>query len=79
MNPLPPHIQILFNQAQAAFAALAASAPSAQAKASIDAWMAQTLSGMGAVPRAEFELQREMLLHLRERVNQLESKLAAQG
>ncbi len=77
MNPVPSQFQAVFTQAQEAFATLALSVPSAEAKASFDAWMGQTLAKMGAVPRADFDTQREMLLALRERAAGLEALLDA--
>lgn len=74
---IPPQLQTLFADAQAAFDKLLAAAPVQEAKASADALMQQTLAKLGAVPRAEFEIQRDMLLALRERVAQLEAQLAA--
>ncbi len=78
-NPIPPQFQSLFTDAQAAFDKLIAAAPLQEAKASADALMQQTLAKMGAVPRAEFDIQRDMLLALRERVAQLEAQLTALG
>jgi BMFP domain-containing protein YqiC len=75
--PIPQQFQSLFTDAQAAFDKLIAAAPMQEAKANVDAMMQQTLAKLGAVPRAEFEIQRDMLITLRERVTQLEAQLAA--
>jgi BMFP domain-containing protein YqiC len=74
-HSIPPQFQTLFSDAQAAFDKLIAAAPLQEAKASADALMQQTLAKMGAVPRAEFDIQRDMLIALRERVTQLEAQL----
>jgi BMFP domain-containing protein YqiC len=73
---IPPQFQTLFTDAQAAFDKLIAAAPMQEAKASADALMQQTLAKMGAVPRADFDIQRDMLIALRERVALLEAQLA---
>ena len=78
-SPIPLQFQSLFTDAQAAFDKLVAAAPMQDAKANVDALMQQTLAKMGAVPRAEFDIQREMLIALRDRVAQLEAQLAALG
>jgi BMFP domain-containing protein YqiC len=78
-NPIPTQFQSLLSDAQAAFDKLLAAAPVQEAKANADALMQQTLAKMGAVPRAEFDIQRDMLIALRERVTQLEAQLAALG
>jgi BMFP domain-containing protein YqiC len=74
-HSIPPQFQTLFSDAQAAFDKLIAAAPLQEAKANADALMQQTLAKMGAVPRAEFDIQRDMLIALRERVTQLEAQL----
>lgn len=74
---IPPQFQTLFTDTQAAFDKLLAAAPLQGAKASADALMQQTLAKMGAVSRAEFDIQRDMLIALRERVAALETQLAA--
>jgi BMFP domain-containing protein YqiC len=77
MKPsIPPQFQTLFTDAQAAFDKLVAAAPIQEAKASADALMQQALAKMGAVPRADFDIQRDMLIALRERVALLEAQLA---
>jgi BMFP domain-containing protein YqiC len=73
---IPPQFQTLFTDAQAAFDKLIAAAPMQRAKDSADALMQQTLAKMGAVPRADFDIQRDMLIALRERVALLEAQLA---
>lgn len=78
-TPIPPQFQSLFTDAQAAFDKLVAAAPMQEAKANVDALMQQTLAKMGAVPRAEFDIQRDMLIALRDRVAQLEAQLTALG
>jgi BMFP domain-containing protein YqiC len=78
-TPIPPAFQSLFNDAQAAFDKLLAAAPVQEAKANADALMQQTLAKMGAVPRAEFDIQRDMLIALRERVAALEAQLNQMG
>jgi BMFP domain-containing protein YqiC len=74
-TPIPPAFQNLFNDAQAAFEKLLTAAPAQEARTKADALMQQTLAKLGAVPRAEFDIQRDMLLALRERVTQLEQQL----
>ena len=78
MKPeIPSSVQALFNEAQAGFEKLMAAAPAQEMKHKADAMMQQTLSNMGAVSRADFEVQRDMLLALRARVDQLEAELVA--
>lgn len=78
MKPeIPPSIQGLFSDAHAAFDKLMSAAPAQEMKQKADAMMQQTLAKMGAVSREDFDIQREMLLALRERVTQLEAELAA--
>jgi BMFP domain-containing protein YqiC len=80
MNPnIPQTFQAILNDAQAALDKLLSAAPAQDARAKADALIQHTLAKMGAVPRAEFEIQRDMLLALRERVAQLEQQLAAQA
>jgi BMFP domain-containing protein YqiC len=78
-SPIPQQFQALFTDAQAAFDKLVAAAPMQEAKANVDALMQQTLAKMGAVSRTEFDIQRDMLIALRERVAQLEAQLTALG
>jgi BMFP domain-containing protein YqiC len=80
MNPnIPQTFQAILKDAQTALDKLLSAAPAQDARAKADALIQHTLAKMGAVPRAEFEIQRDMLLALRERVAQLEQQLAAQA
>lgn len=78
-NAIPPQFQALFTDAQTAFEKLMAAAPLQDAKHNVDALMQQSFSKMGLVTRAEFDVQRDMLLALRERLAQLEAALNAKS
>ena len=84
MKPeLPASVQALFADAHAAFDKLVAAAPGHEArqafkddfKEKTNALAQQTLAKMGAVPRADFDIQRDMIIALRARVDVLEKAL----
>ncbi len=74
MNPRP---QQLLEQAQQRLAELLKSSPAADLERNLKALLAQTFQRLELVTREEFELERERLHRLQQRIEALERELAS--
>jgi BMFP domain-containing protein YqiC len=68
--------QDLFEQIQRRIAEVLAQSPARDVEANLKAMMAGLFSRLDLVTREEFDVQREVLLRTREKLDQLEARLA---
>jgi BMFP domain-containing protein YqiC len=68
--------QDLFEQIQRRIAEVLAQSPARDVEANLKAMMAGLISRLDLVTREEFDVQREVLLRTREKLDQLEARLA---